>query len=282
MPAKKKRIGFVDYDLENFHSNVYLKHLRNELKSRGYVLAGGTGMRKKQSQAWAEENDVPYFPTVAALDEAVDYYMVLAPSNPEVHLQLCEQVLPFGKPTYVDKTFAPDLATAKRIFALADKHRVPMDTSSALRYTGVQEHVRNIGSEKVRHMVAWGPGRSFGEYAIHPVEMVVSCMGAGAKRLMRRGTGNHSQLLLDFSRGRTAVVNVYVKGRTPYAASVTTAEETTYIPADTSQIFLDSQVAIFDLFESGKPTIDRRESLMIRRILDVAGHKGALKGFVAL
>ena len=99
---------------------------------------------------------------------------------------------------------------------------------------------------------------------------------------MRRGTGNHAQLLLDFSKNRTAVVNVYTNASTPYAASVTTAAETKHIPVDSAKIFLNTAAAVLDLFESGKPSISRKESLIIRRILDVAGKKQALKGFVAL
>ena len=282
MTATKGRIGFVDDNLENFHANTYLKLLRNELKDRGFTVAGCNGMKVKQSREWAEKNEVPYFPDMDALNEAVDFYIVLAPSTPEVHMTLCQKVFPYGKASYVDKTFAPDLATAKRIFSLADKYRVPMQTTSALRYTNVQDDVREIGAKQVKHMVTWGGGSSFGEYAIHPVEMAVSCMGPGVKRLMRRGTGNFAQLLLAFTGNRTAVVNVYTNARTPYAASVTTGEGTKYIAVDSSKIFLNTAASVLELFENGKPSIDRKESLIIRRILDVAGKKRALKGFVTL
>jgi predicted dehydrogenase len=282
MAGAKGRIEFVDYNLENFHANVYLGVLRQQLSDRGFAVTGSTGVKAKASRAWAEKNSVPYFASVGELNEAVDYYMVLAPSNPEEHLALCKEVLPFGKATYVDKTFAPNLATARRIFSLADKHGVPVQTTSALRYTGIQEFVRSIAPDEVRHMVTWGGGGSFGEYAIHPVELAISCMGPGVKRLMRRGTNRHVQLLLDFSRNRTAVINVYTNTQTPYAASVTTTAETRHFVVDTGEIFANTAAAALDLFASGQPTIDRRESLAIRRILDVASQKRPLKGFAAL
>jgi len=225
-----KRIGFVDNTLENYHANVYLKLLREDLKDRGYTVAGCTGLYEEVGKAWAEKNGVPYFSKVKELDEAVDCYVVLAPSDPDVHLKLCKKVFPCGKPTYVDKTFAPDLATARKIFKLADKHGVAMQATSALRYTTVQEYVREIGHQKIRHMVTWGGGSSFGEYAIHPTELAISCLGPRVKRVMRRGKGQESQLLLDLNRGRTAVVNVYTNANTRFAASVTTDEGTQYIP----------------------------------------------------
>ncbi|MCE2438887.1 MAG: hypothetical protein J4F39_05615 [Candidatus Latescibacteria bacterium] len=282
MSRREKRIGFVDDNLENFHANVYLKLLRNELQHRCFVVAGCTGMRPRAGRKWAEANGVPWFPDASGLNEAVDCFMVLAPSTPETHLELCKQVFPYGKPTYVDKTFAPDLSTAKRIFALADRHRVPMQTTSALRYTEVQDYVEEVGLGQVRHMVTWGGGRSFGEYAIHPLELAVSCMGPGVRRVMRRGAGKQSQLLLDYTGGRTAVVNVYTGSNTPFAASVTTAKATRHFQVDSSRIFLNTADAVLDLFEAGKPGIDRKESLIIRRILDAAGQKRALSGFVNL
>jgi len=279
---KPKRIGFVDYDPNNFHADVYLQLLQGDLQPRGYAVSGVLAMRDRPGRAWAEANDVPYYASAEALNEAADFYVVLAPNRPEVHLELCRMVFPFGKTTYVDKTFAPDLAAARRIFALADKHKVKVQTTSALRYTGVQDYVRQVGRARVRHMVAWGGGRSFDEYAIHPVELVVSCMGPGAVSLTRRGTGSQSQLLVNFSGGRTAVINVYTKSNTPFMATVTTARETRHLPVDGSRIFRDTAAAVLDLFDSGRPAIDRRESLMIRRILDAAADPRALKGFVKL
>lgn len=268
-----KRIGFIDHNLDNFHANVFLDALRNDLKKRGFTIAGCFANQKKQSQEWASKNKVPYFNDVNELNEAVDYYMVFAPSNPETHLGLCQKVFPFGKPTYVDKTFAPDLKTAKQIFALADKYKVPMQTTSALRYTELQDYVKSVGRKNVKHMITWVAGRSFGEYAIHPIEMFVSCMGPNVKRLMRRGTKKQTQLLLDLTSNRTAIVNVFPNTRTPNSASVTTHEETKYFAVDRDKIFVNTASAVLDLFETGKPNIDRKETLMIRRIQDVAEQK---------
>ena len=277
-----KRIGFVDYNLENFHANVYLELLRGKLAERGFEVAGCTGMLEAEGRAWAEKNGVPYCNSIEELDGQVDFYAVLAPSNPEVHEELCRQVFPCGKATYVDKTFTTDIESAERIFALADECGLQMQTSSALRYTNAQERVKELGEGAVQHMITWGGGSSFGEYAIHPVELAISCMGPEGEWLMRRGTGEQSQLLLDFSGGRTAVVNVYTNANTPFAAAVTTGEQTELIGVETGEIFFNLAAAMLDLFESGKATIDRNESLAIRRVLDAAERAEALERFVAL
>jgi predicted dehydrogenase len=277
-----RRIGFVDLNLDNYHANVFLQALRGPLQERGFIVAGCTGTKVAESRAWAEKNRVPYFDNDEALNAGVDFFMVLAPSNPEVHLELCRRVFPFRKPTYVDKTFAPDFATAQKIFALADEHATPVQTTSALRYTSVQDEVKKAAPSKVEHMITWGGGGSFGEYAIHPLELLISVMGHEATGLMRRGTSDRSQLLIEFTGGRTGVVNIYPKSNTPFAASFTTDKATHYIEVDVSKIFVSNQAAILDFFAAGKPTIDRRETLVLMRILDAAKDPQARRSFVAL
>jgi hypothetical protein len=274
-----KRIGFVDDDLDNFHARVFLEALRGPLKERGFVVAGATALQQDKSRAWAAKNDLPYFDDAAALDKAVDVYAVLAPSTPGTHEELCKRVLPFGKTTFVDKTFAPDVASAGRIFASADQHRVALQTSSALRYTAAQKLAKPA---EIRHVVTWGPGRSYDEYAIHPVEMAVSLLGPEAVALRRRGTDPESQLQIDFSGGRTAVVNVYNQRKTPYAASITTSKESRYVEVDTKPLFVDAAAAMLDFFAAGKALIDRRETMAIMRILEASRDPAALEGGVKL
>ncbi len=276
-----KRIGFVDFNLDNFHADVYLKLLRGELAERGFAVVGGTALQEKESRAWAKKNDVTYYDSAAELNAHVDFYAVLAPSNPEVHETLCSQVFPFAKTTYVDKTFAPDLASAERIFALADACAVVMQSSSALRYSNVQQRVAELDAP-LEHMVTWGGGSSFGEYAIHPLELAISCMGADVERLMRRSLGEQSQLLLDFSKGRSAVVNVYTNANTPFAATLTTEVGTEYIAVDSSAIFHNTAAAMLDLFDGKKTGVEREQTLVIRRILDAAETPEALAGFIEL
>ena len=101
MKKNGKRIGFVDYKLDNYHANVYLEILRNDLKRRGFQVAGCTALKAKHGREWAETKGVPYFSSVADMDPHVGAYIVLAPSNPELHLDLCRSVFPFGKLTLI-------------------------------------------------------------------------------------------------------------------------------------------------------------------------------------
>jgi hypothetical protein len=75
-------------------------------------------------------------------------------------------------------------------------------------------------------------------------------------------------------------VNVYAGTDTPFAAAVSTDEATRIVTVDQSTIFRDQADAILTLFETGAPSVDRTESLEIRRVLDAAEDPAALTRFV--
>ena len=273
------RLGFVDKNLHNWHAGTFLSIFRNDLKDRGAVVAGCISL-DPEGQSWAETNGVPYCSSMEQLDRIVDAYMILAPNTPQSHWELCHRVFPFGKPTYVDKTFAPDVKTARAIFELADKYSVRVQSASALRYTAAQQYVQQT-QHAPRHMVAWGGGSSFDVYAIHVVELIVSCMGPGATRLMRRNDGSHSQLLIDFTDNRTAVGNICIDTDTGYAASITTAKGTRHFPPELCS-FTVTAGAVLDFLQGKTPPIDRAQTLSIMRILEVANMPEAQCGFVEI
>jgi len=116
----------------------------------------------------------------------------------------------------------------------------------------------------------WAGGSSFEEYGIHPVEMVVSCLGADVKELMWMGPQSHPQLLLQYADGRTGLIDFAAGVDVDYAAAVTTPQSTRFITVDGAKLFVDAAAYVLDFFEAGTAIIDRRETLSIHRILEVA------------
>ncbi|MCA9234426.1 MAG: Gfo/Idh/MocA family oxidoreductase [Planctomycetales bacterium] len=266
-----KRIGYFDYRLDNFHAEVYLKALRGPLASRGFEIAAATALDHEPSRDWATERSVPYFATLADMADRVDFLMVLAPANPELHLEMCRSAFALGKPTFVDKTFAPSEAVAREIFALADAQGVAVQSTSALRTTRVQQYAADL-ADTLRNLVIYASGSSEAEYAIHPVELAVSCLGPEIKRLVRLGPDNHPQFLMVFSDKRTALIDLNLVSEAPFAAVATTDHGNEFLPIDGARLFIDAAASILDFFESRQPTIDRRETLAVRRVLDaIAG-----------
>ncbi len=277
----KKRIGLVDYQLDNFHARVYLAALRGPLADRGYEIVGATAWDATSSRKWATDNGVEYFASVADLAEQVDFFMVLAPANPELHLDMCEQVFPCCKPTFVDKTFAPNLEVARRIFALADTFKVRVQTASALRSSVVQEELKKL-TEPLQSMFITAAGPTFSEYGIHPLELAVSCLGSEVRAVMQLGPKHHPQVILQFFDNRTAIIDFNTHAEIPFAATLITKSCSRHIEVNAERLFIDAAASILNFFDAAETQIDRAESLMIRQLLDVLGSDIPQDQFISL
>lgn len=70
--------------------------------------------------------------------------------------------------------------------------------------------------------------------------------------------------------------------RRPTRRPISNSVRRCFRPVESGKIFLNTASAALDFFEKGRPDIDRKETLVIRRVMDLAGQKRALKGFVRL
>ena len=125
-----KKIGFVDYYISEWHANNYPLWIAEECKKNGlsYEVAYAwaeeyvSPVDGRNTDEWCREFGVEKCNSIDELCEKSDFIIILAPSNPEKHLAYTKEVFKYGKPTYVDKTFAPDYKTAKEIFAISEKY----------------------------------------------------------------------------------------------------------------------------------------------------------------
>ena len=175
-----KKIGFVDYYISEWHANNYPNWIKEVCEATGeemevaYVWAEleTSLLNGETTDEWCAKFGVEKCASIQELCEKSDYIVILCPSFPETHLRFAEAVLPYGKPTYIDKTFAPDGETAGKIFALSEKYGTPIFSTSALRYASELELFADTDNA-----IITGGGRSFEEYVVHIAEMAVVLMG---------------------------------------------------------------------------------------------------------
>lgn len=208
-----KKIGFIDAFIDNWHADNY----------PGFIAASKFGGEFTVALAWAESDPAGKKPLAdwcrdmeigraRSLEEVVetcDALVVLSPDNPERHEALSELPLRSGKPVYIDKTFAPDLAAAKRLVARAEAGRTPMMTTSSLRCSPAltKALADEIAGGRVDYVATRGGGR-FENYAIHQLEMLVMTLGTGARRVMECGNARSSLLVIDYPDGRRGSVSL--------------------------------------------------------------------------
>ncbi len=219
----KKKIGFVDLYISEWHANNYPAWIKDAAKklslsydvAYAYAEQDDSPFDGRNTAQWCRDFSAEQCKTIDELCEKSDVIIILAPSNPEVHLHLAEAVLKHKKPTYIDKTFAPDYKTAREIYAIGEKYDTPFFSSSALRYAAELE-----GLSGAKDVFLTGGGSNFPEYSIHMIEMLVKTLGTGAVSTRAEKIGSQTHVFVSYADGRAASMTyapalpftIYAKG----------------------------------------------------------------------
>lgn len=207
-----KKIGFIDYYIDEWHANNYPNWIRESKYKDEFEVSYAYEMicpeGKTNIDKWCENFGVEKCDSIEEVVEKSDCIVVLSPDNPEMHEKLSQIPLKSGKPTYIDKTFATSYKEAKRIIDLAKENNTPMYSSSALRFA---DEILNIDSnvfnrENIDFVSVRGPG-VVEIYLIHQIEPLVKLMGVGAESVMNIGTENTPAFSIKYKDGRKAMVN---------------------------------------------------------------------------
>ena len=274
-----KKIGFVDYYISEWHANNYPAWFKeaNENLGLDYEVAyfwaekDVSPVDNVTSAEWAKKMGIEQVDTIEELCKKSDVIVVLAPSNPEKHLEYAEKVLPYAKRTYIDKTFAPDLETSLKIFDIAEEYGTPFFTTSALRYA---EELKEFTD--VKNLVITGGGRLFEEYLIHNAEMAVALLKdrivkvktekMGAQYFCRAKTEKGSEIGIVFSQGLG------------YSITAENSKGEILHKDITSSFFLNLISDMLSFFEDGKTPFDTKETIEVMRLrsglIDAAAKDG--------
>ena len=265
-----KKIGFVDFYISEWHANNYPTWIKEVCAEQGFDY--------ELAYAWAEQDNSPYdgrttaqwcadfgaeqCATIEELCEKSDVIFVLSPSNPEKHLAYAKAVLPFGKPTYIDKTFTQNLKEAQEIFAIAEQYGTPFFSSSALRYEKALDDCNDC-----RHITVFMSGSSAAEYIIHDIEMVVKKLGIGANKVVCIDNGDTKFFHLRYVDDRTACL-VYAPFGLPGATIMQSADGAGITAASRSKIFNELIADILRFFGDKKVSFDTAQTLEAMKIRD--------------
>ena len=265
-----KKIGFVDFYISEWHANNYPAWIDKACEKLGYdykvCYAYGemeiSPVDGVSGSEWCEKNGVEKCETIEEVCEKSDVILVLCPSNPEKHLEYAQKVLKFGKRTYIDKTFTPNLEQAEKIFALSEKYGAPFFSSSALRYANELSEFSVLGKNKV--FTITGGGRTFDEYSVHQIEMLVKLTNSKAVEFEAKNQGFTTICTVKFENGDI--------GNLIHAPSLGFAvtgndESNKGITRAMGGNFFDSLIEdILTFYETGKISFDSAQTLECMRI----------------
>ena len=194
----------------------------------------------------------------------------MAPSDPQEHLLLAKEVFPYakGKRIYIDKTFSPNRLEAEEIFALAKQYGISFFSTSALRYAKEIEHVKAAESIEM-----FGGGRTFEEYIIHQVEMLVKTMGVDLKTAQVIHKDDVDHCTVTFKDGRVGKLNFCPRFDFSFQANGVK----TMITSDYFGVLIEK---ILSFFETGMIDFDPSETLaamsLREALIESKSHNGEI------
>lgn len=277
-----KTIGFIDHYLDEWHANMYPGWIRAASQGAWDVALAWEETAKPGGlaiDAWCARHNVRRAATLAQVVRDCDAIIVLSPDNMERHEILADLPLRSGKPVYVDKTFAPTVAAAKRMFSKARRHGTPLCTSSALRFSpDLRTFMADtVGAEPVRLVVSRGHNDFRKQYAVHSLETLVMMLGTGARRVMQTGTPATPVVAIDYADGRRGVVELNAKVFQLFVEYGNAGKTAT---VDIKQDFWNSAggfiPSLLSFLETGKSPAPEAQTLEIMALIE-AGSKAMAK-----
>lgn len=264
-----KTIGFVDYFIDEWHSSNYIGWIDDLCKKNGYDFKVkyawaevDTYEGKKSTDEWCAEYGVEKLNSIEEICEKSDYLMILSPGNPEKHLKYAEEVLKYGKNTYIDKTFAPNLEEAKAIFALGEKYGTKFFSTSALRYAEELEEYKG----SISNVIVRGGGRSIEEYIVHQIEMLVKLMGIGAKRVKVLRGGKQEICAIEYESGNCCFLE-YANAN-QFGITVENGDGMGEMVEIKSEYFINLLDDILKFYENGVTPFENAQTLEVIAIRD--------------
>jgi len=200
--------------------------------------------------------------TIEECCEKSDVLLILAPSTPEKHLPYAKIALSYKKPTYIDKTFAPNLAQAKEIFSIAAKYGTPVFSTSALRYA---DELKDV--EGARSLITTGGGRSAEEYVVHQLEMIVKTMGCDVSAVSATAQGDQRIYRVLYKDGRAATA-IYAPAL-PFSFCGELADGSSVSRNASSDFFKMLIYKILCFYENGDVDFSAEETLKVMQLREI-------------
>ena len=264
-----KKIGFVDYYLSEWHANEYPAWIKaaNESLGLDFELAYAwaeeeiSPIDKISTDKWCEKFGATKCNTIDELCEKSDYIIVLAPSNPEKHLEYAKKVLPYKKPTYIDKTFVQNIDEANEIFEIAKANDTKFFSTSALRFADELKDFTNPDN-----IIITGGGGNFHEYMIHTIEMAVILLNSRAAKVKVEKLANERICRISTQDNKQAAI-IYAPSYGFIASGINEGGRSITRPIK-SEFFVTLIKNILAFFNSNTLPFDSNQTLEVIRVRD--------------
>lgn len=207
--------------------------------------------------------------------------MLIEAVDGSVHYERARPFLEAGLPCFVDKPFACSVADARKLIALAEKKKVPIFSSSALRYAPeLVQYAADAKHGKLVGCLTYGPAslheRNPGlfHYGIHAVEMLYTLMGPGCRRVTCTHDKGTDVATGQWKDGREATIRGIRDGKSGFGFVAFAEKDIKPVALGTKYIYRELLKKVIETFTTGKPAVDPAETLEIVAFIEAAYKSG--------
>ncbi|MDR1643267.1 MAG: hypothetical protein LBT59_26530 [Clostridiales bacterium] len=266
------RIGMIDLWLDNWHTNHYPNYIRLAAEKFGFdadvtdVWAEKDAPEGLTTAAWCDKYHTRPAKSQQELLSRVDAVMVMCADDCLPHEALAQEALASGIPLYCDKTFAPDLDSAIRMFERANSFNTPIFTCSAHRYCmELLDFVRRH-DRKAAWCVTSGPG-DLVNYSVHQFELIECLMGTGAKTCRAGASEGLLQIVYDYGEGR---FSSFTQGPGLEFIMKASADGVSSEVVEVVEYYMNFMFGLLRFFENKIPPVEQADTLEIMAMQQAA------------
>jgi hypothetical protein len=290
--TKKLRVGIIGLDTSHvvaFTGMLNSETPEEELRNCRVVAAYPQGSPDIQSSVErvpkytdaVKEKGVKIVASIDDLLQQVDC-VLLETNDGRPHLEQILPCLKAGKPVFVDKPMAGSLSDAIAIFEAARHFKVPVFSSSSLRFSKGAQEIRGGKFGKVIGADTYSPCSMESThpdlfwYGIHGVEALFTVMGSGCESVVRSSNPAHELVVGTWNGVGTGTFRGIKNGKTGYGGTVFT--DTGIHPIGGYDGYKPLLIEIVRFFHTGKTPIAETETLEIYAFMEAADESKRLGG----
>jgi hypothetical protein len=207
--------------------------------------------------------------------------MLIESQQGGVHWQRARPFLEAGLPCYIDKPFTCSVADAKKLVSLAEDKKVPIFSSSSLRYAPeLVQFVAEPNHGKILGAIAYGPAPlhdlnpGLYHYGIHAVEVLYTLMGPGCQRVTCTHERDVDVVTGQWKDGRLATVRGIRSGKSSYGCLAFTEQGVQPVPIGTAFIYRELLKKIVEMFQTKRAPLDIAITVEIVAFIEAALRSG--------
>ncbi|TWU25004.1 Oxidoreductase family, NAD-binding Rossmann fold [Novipirellula galeiformis] len=278
------RIGIIGLDTS--HSIAFTKEFNQEkalpeYKNCRVVAAYPWGSRDIPSSTdripkyteTVRELGVEIVDSIDALLAKVDC-VLLETNDGKPHFEQALQVFKAGKPVFIDKPVGSNLGEVVAIYRAAEKYKVPMFSSSSLRFISNIGAIRDPKFGKVLGCETYSPCSlepshvDLYWYGIHGVEALYACMGEGCEKVRHESLPGVELAVGHWEGQRLATFRGIKSGKSGYGG--TAFGEKQIQPIGTYAGYKPLLIEIASFFRTGKTPVEASETIELYAFMQAA------------